>query len=233
MYCSVQQNEQQPSNVPTMQQALAPAPIDASNERMTTSLSMDAEGEGDRSLHAESGNADHTAITQESVFPSSLLSFVPETNPRHWVWINNSLAISGCILVLDLTYARVELSERPFANGFYLLWEFSTCFFWTIESSLSATYQRYHLHVPLKWSTKFEIAIAGYFLASTAWIILEWNINKDKGQEGIWEIALDASFYVYLAIKGCRRTESAATPESVEDIPSYQMMNSSVEGVLM
>ena len=201
------------------------------------SLFMDAERSDERRrISARSGDADHTAnLHLESCgFPSSLMVFVPEANPRPWVWINISLAISGCILLLDLIYARDAWSERPFANGFDLLWEFSTCFFWTIETSLSATYQRYHLHVPIEWYTKLEIAIAGYFLISMIWMVVQWNITEDKGQEAIWEIALDTSFYVYLAIKGCRRSGSETTPESDKhNNPTYQTMDSNGTGVFV
>jgi hypothetical protein len=181
-----------------------------------------------------------------SRFPSRLLPLVPERTPRIWTIINNILAASGCFLILDLCYANWGIpdddptEERPFARAFFLLWEFAACFFWTAESGLSACYQHWYLRQPLAWHTNFELVIAGYFLMSTFQMLWEWNL-LEYDMDTIWDIALDTSCYMYLAIRSCKRIaddtgtrgddgdssnqQAAMLPEDLETEGSYQMMS--------
>jgi hypothetical protein len=66
---------------------------------------------------------------------------------------------------MEMVFAEGHPYEEPFATAFYLIWEFTLCFFWTLESTLSATYQIYHLQGPdLPWYTKLELIMAAYFM---------------------------------------------------------------------
>ena len=180
-----------------------------------------------------------------STFLPFFLPLVPEENPVVWAVVNNSLTISGCVLVLDMFYAKGEISERAFAAAFYLIWEFATCFFWTLEASLSATYQRYHLqssHLP--WYTKLEIGIAAYFMGTTFWFLFQWNVmNQPIENEKIGELLLDTSCYMYISVRGCLRstaTEDINQPSLVsqdeeeggESDALYQSMPNNEGGVL-
>lgn len=138
-------------------------------------------------------------------FPSFLLFLVPERCPMAWSVINNSLAISGCILIVGMITTQHHRFERPYATAFHMIWEFAACFFWTLETSLSATYRRYYLHQPkLAWYIKLEIFIAAYFMAATFWVLLKWRIkHKPISDETIWVTILDTSFYIYLAVRQC------------------------------
>eukprot|EP00548_Thalassiothrix_antarctica_P008085 CAMPEP_0194151654 /NCGR_PEP_ID=MMETSP0152-20130528/49171_1 /TAXON_ID=1049557 /ORGANISM="Thalassiothrix antarctica, Strain L6-D1" /LENGTH=233 /DNA_ID=CAMNT_0038855641 /DNA_START=75 /DNA_END=776 /DNA_ORIENTATION=+ len=148
-----------------------------------------------------------------SRFPPFLLPTVPEESPFVWIIINNLLALSGCLLIIEVWYANkygTTLVERPFAQAFFLIWEFSMCFIWIIESGLSATYQYYHLQAPLKWYNWLELTIAAFFVISTGRMLWEWNfLNYDAAM--IWDIALDTSFYMYLVVRNCNRTNEEAT----------------------
>ncbi|CAB9512544.1 expressed unknown protein [Seminavis robusta] len=155
--------------------------------------------------------ADESAVAVGSSFPPLLLPLVPEKSPVAWTVVNNSLAISGCVLIVDMVYAKGQLDERPFATAFYLIWEFLTCFFWTLETSLSATYQYYYLETQqLAWYTKLEIVIAAYFTGTTFWMLYQWNVmNQPIENDKVGEIILDTSFYIYLAARSCTRATSA------------------------
>jgi len=143
---------------------------------------------------------DITTMTKNNEFP--LLRFVPEIHPKPWIILNNIIAISGCLLIAEYWYAKDHdtPTERPFATGYYLVWEFGICLFWVIESGLSASYQHVKLEQSLKWYTKLELVIAVYFTITTAWMLVQWNLTEYNANE-IWWIALDVSFYVYLAIR--------------------------------
>ena len=82
-------------------------------------------------------------------------SLVPEVTPLPWLILNNAFAISGCLLIVDLCYINSDYGdpadERPFANAFFLCWEFLGCAFWMLETGLSASYQYSYLRQPLKW----------------------------------------------------------------------------------
>jgi hypothetical protein len=138
-------------------------------------------------------------------FPSTLLFLVPEKSPITWTALNNTLAISGCILIIEMVLAKGDSYARPFATAFYLIWEFAICFFWTLETTLSSAYQIYHLHEPnLPWYTKLEIIIAAYFMVTTFWMLKQWDImDQPILDEDIGELVLDTTFYVYLAARRC------------------------------
>ena len=121
------------------------------------------------------------------------------------------------------------------ATAFCLIWEFLTCFFWTLETSLSASYQYYHLQTAhLAWYTKLEIIIAMYFTGTTFWMLYQWNVmNVPIKNEELGEIILDTSFYVYLAARSCTRaaaaeeeTQQQATDDCSPELgkSSYQIM---------
>mmetsp|Transcript_11015 Transcript_11015/g.17042 ORF Transcript_11015/g.17042 Transcript_11015/m.17042 type:complete len:188 (-) Transcript_11015:151-714(-) len=144
-------------------------------------------------------------MTDGNGLHSFLLHAVPETNPKPWIFVNNTIAISGCFLLVDYWYAMdygTSTEERPFATGFYIVWEFVICLLWVAESSLSACYQHLSLQQSLQWYTKLELLVAVYFTITTTWMLYQWNINSYDANE-IWSIVLDVSFYIYLAIRSC------------------------------
>lgn len=176
------------------------------------------------------------ATTMENRYPSFLIPIVPETNPRPWIILNNIIAISGCLLLVEYWYAKdygTTTEERPFATGFYLVWEFVICLVWLVESGLSASYQ--HLTLPeqsLQWYTKLELLIAVYFTITTAWMLYQWNLTEYDANE-IWSIVLDVSFYIYLAIRSClypgnakqeRQNQDDSTSDNVDDSRSYHRL---------
>lgn len=175
--------------------------------------------------------------TKSSKFPPSLIVWVPEVSPKLWVFINTTLALSGCVLILEMVYARQMYSERTFANGFQKFWEFATCLFWTLETSLSTAYQKYHLqHVnrdehcrsssSIRWYTKLEIVIALYFFTTTLYALLQWRVIDPIGTGMIWETSIDTSFYVYLSIRNCFRSNSTEEEDSSAKA-AYQLSNCS------
>ena len=163
-------------------------------DEITSTWSHDTDNHSDN----DDNNDNHHSLS----FPALLLFLVPERNRIPWMILNDVLAITGCLLVWDMLVAQDDRSERPFARAMDLIWEFATCFFWTMETILSAAHQRYQLHETLSWHTQLEIIIAAYFLVTTLWTLLQWHVTKRKikGEE-IWELALDTSFYVYLALR--------------------------------
>mmetsp|Transcript_3481 Transcript_3481/g.7260 ORF Transcript_3481/g.7260 Transcript_3481/m.7260 type:complete len:225 (+) Transcript_3481:18-692(+) len=162
-----------------------------------------------------SGSSRNTVI--DSQFPSQLLPLVPEQSPIVWQVINNTLALSGCLLIVDCLYANKydstnNLEEKPFAQAYFLIWEFATCFFWTLETGLSIAYQYYALHEHhLPWYSKAELAIAAYFMATTFAMLCQWDLMKYE-PSSVWEISLDTSFYVYMSIRSCQRTVEPEPP---------------------
>ena len=155
-----------------------------------------------------------------SSFPTCLLPIVPEKCRIGWTVINHSLTLSGCILIIEVWYADkygTSTIERPFAQAFYLIWEFAICFFWIAESGLSASYQRCHLHNNLKWYHWLELLIAAYFVISTGWMLCEWDLwNYDAS---ILSVAVDTSFYMYLSMRNCTKSNSSNPSHDGVTIP--------------
>ena len=147
-----------------------------------------------------------TGLTMKNRFPSFLLPIVPERYPKAWIILNNIIAISGCLLLAEYWYANdfgTSTEERPFAIAFYLIWEFVICVVWVLESGLSASYQHVSLQQQsLQWYTKLELWIALFFTVMTAWMLCQWNLTEYHAND-FWWIALDVSFYIYLAIRSC------------------------------
>lgn len=163
----------------------------------------------DESAAAEDG-------LSSSSFPSALLFLVPEENPIAWTAANNTLTISGCILILDMVLAKGDPCE------FSLIWEFATCSSWFLETTLSATYQIYHLKEPnLRWYTKLEVIVAAYFTATTFWMLKQWDVmNQPILDQDIGEVVLDWSFYLYLTVRRCFR---ATTTDGTTQPPQLQL----------
>lgn len=170
-----------------------------------------------------------------SEFPSFLLPIVPETHPRSWIVINNLIAVSGCVLLAEFWYAKdhgTPAEERPFAEGCYLIWEFAICLLWVMESGLSAFYQHASLRKSLRWYTQLELGIAVYFAITTALMLGRWNLTAYDASE-IWYIVMDASFYIYLAMRSCLCRGDAEREETQDESPldgdegssSYKRMN--------
>jgi hypothetical protein len=178
--------------------------VDTSEKLMvSTSMSMSMSILND----ARDEHVAKTGVLSSPSFPPSLLFLVPEKSPIAWTAVNNTLAISGCILIMEMVLAKGDPYARPFATAFYLIWEFAICFFWTLETTLSSTYQIYHLQEPnLPWYTKLEIIIAAYFMVTTFWMLKQWDImDQPILDEDIGELVLDASFYLYLAVRRCHQ----------------------------
>jgi len=198
----------------------------SNDKKSMTSFSFDKDFDSD----------DESSSAPAPSFPCVLLPLVPEVSPLTWIVINNTLALTGCVLIIEMLYAKGEQDERPFATAFSLIWEFGSCFFWTIETSLSACYQHYHLQTEdLAWYTKLEIVIAVYFMLTTLWGLLGWDVmGQDVDNEKIWELLFDTSFYVYLAVRSCGRAsaigsahdEPTATIKDIDDCgdTAYQIM---------
>jgi hypothetical protein len=135
------------------------------------------------------------------------LRFAPEYCPRTWTLLNSSLTLSGYILIRDMVFSLKQAKELPFARAFHLVWEFTTCFFWTLEVCLSASYQYYHLDCDsLAWYTRLEIVVAVYFTITTLLDLIQWNImDEPVSMLEIYEVALDTTFYVYLTLRSFQK----------------------------
>lgn len=152
---------------------------------------------------------DPTVTSAASTLPPILLAAVPEVHPLPWIIINHAAAVSGCLLFADVVYASwEERAERPFARGFYLLWEFLICFFWLVETGLSVGYQRLHLRRKLEWYAYVELIIAAYFVADTFQLFQRWDLQEyDTGV--LLDIAVDTGFYLYLAARSWGRSAAS------------------------
>lgn len=194
-------------------------------------------GEEDRSvsgLQPELCYLDTDATGQEDkqnpkrwFFQTWMITLVPEVSPFPWTIINNVFAVSGCLLIADLWYTNSDYGdpeeERPFATAFFLSWEFSICAFWMLETGLSASYQHSYLRQPLKWYTKLEMVIAVYFVGTTFRMLWQWDLLQ-YDEDRIWEIPVDTSFYVYLALRNWQRTSQ---PSELLSIHASEPANSS------
>ena len=181
------------------------------------------------------GGTPEEASSPVRTFPKWLIPYVPEESHRVWTIINNIFAITGCFLVLDLILAQGDVSERPFASGFYVLFNFSTCLVWVVESGLSFTYQHFHLVQRTAWYTKLELIIAVYFAVTTFVALWTWKVDNGKMAQqatSLWEVALDTSFYIYLSIRSWR-TGYAVAQEADTDANAYEVMPSGDTGFLV
>lgn len=134
-----------------------------------------------------------------------LLEWSPGKNPRVWFWINVFWILISLLVGIDLLYATEELSERPFANSFYLLYNFGLCLTWCMEFGLNLVW-KLHPSSVTEWSirAKAEVVIEGllavYFLWDAISLVYEWHVLNDELIAEILDVCVEILAYLWMAV---------------------------------
>mmetsp|Transcript_26510 Transcript_26510/g.52804 ORF Transcript_26510/g.52804 Transcript_26510/m.52804 type:complete len:189 (-) Transcript_26510:97-663(-) len=105
----------------------------------------------------------------------------PERHPELWLSINAVCLASSIVVLADTIVAESTLSERPFAMGLYILWNFVTTTVWCAEAAL----QKFDpCSDNSKWARE-EWALVAYFIIDS--MCLSVRLRNSSNVEGRME----------------------------------------------